>query len=188
MEKQGTFKAMTFVLLIAVVILAIFLFTSNKTTQDEVISEGMPIIGEEVVDETMVEEVVGEIDTDELEYQGEILAGASSPFIDFNQSEYVEALESGKTVFLYFYAKWCPTCKRELRNATQPAFDAYEGDNLIGFRVNYNDRDTDDFEDDLAEEFGVLYQHTKVFINGEDIQVYPNTWDESDYLEAFNSL
>ncbi|MFT5360234.1 MAG: inhibitor of cysteine peptidase [Candidatus Paceibacteria bacterium] len=119
-------------------------------------------------------------------YEGDIIAINGSPFIDFNQADYEEALESDKTIFLYFFAKWCPTCKRELRDATEPAFDAYTGDNIVGFRVNYNDRDTSNFEDDLAAEFGVLYQHTKVFIkDGEMIFKVPNSWSEVEYLEAF---
>lgn len=122
-------------------------------------------------------------------YQGEILAGQSSPLLDFNEADYVEALESGKTVFLYFYARWCPTCKAEMRDATLPAFGEYAGDNLIGFRVNYNDRDADKLEESLAQEFGVLYQHTKVVIqNGEVMDVFPNVWTKEEYLDYFNSL
>lgn len=128
-------------------------------------------------------------ETEALLYKGEILAGEVAPLIDFNGFDYTEALASDKIIFLYFYAKWCPSCKAEMRDATIPAFEKYAGDAVVGFRVNYNDSNTDKLEELLAEEFGVLYQHTKVFIkNGELIHIFPNIWTEENYLNYFESL
>jgi inhibitor of cysteine peptidase len=141
------------------------------------------------IDNSVSEEVVTEEGEVFFDVEGEIIAGGMSPFVDFNQADYETLLESDKTIMLYFYAKWCPTCKRELRDATEPAFLNYYGKDVIGFRVNYNDSDTDDFEEALANEFGVLYQHTKVFIkNKEVVGVYPNSWSEEEYLSKFNEL
>jgi inhibitor of cysteine peptidase len=121
-------------------------------------------------------------------YKREVLAGKGSPFLDFHEEDYLSALDSDKTVFLYFYAKWCPTCKKEIRDSLVPAFNEYQGDDFVAFRVNYNDRDTDDLEESLAEEFGVLYQHTKVVISdGEVKEVFPNSWTKEDYLSYLNS-
>jgi len=39
-------------------------------------------------------------------------------------------------------------------------FNSLGQSNLIGFRVNYNDSDTSSDERDLAQQFGVRYQHT----------------------------
>lgn len=188
------FKSITVVLLIAVVVLGIFLFTGNSSEEifieDNLISDAEIVGGAEIAPE--VEEDQEELETspsaEGFQHEGEKLAGNNSPLIDFNEADYQSALESDKTVFLYFYAKWCPTCKREIRDALVPAFDAYEGDEFVGFRVNYNDRDTSDLEESLAAEFGVVYQHTKVFIkNGEVVATFPNSWTEQEYLTNFES-
>jgi thiol-disulfide isomerase/thioredoxin len=186
MEKQSTFKSIVAVLFVAVIILAVFLFTSNREKEDgfELSDTETEIQGEEGDSEKVSD---GDSESTSI-YSGEILAGSTSPFIVFNETDYKLALEEDKTILLYFFAKWCPTCKRELRNEAQPAFDSYDGDNIVAFRVNFNDRDMSDFEEDLADSFGVLYQHTKVFIkNGEMVSKAPNSWTQEEYLEAFRN-
>ena len=122
---------------------------------------------------------------------GNVLAGSDVPFVEFNRTDYEAALAANQNVVLYFYANWCPTCKKELREATQPAFDQLSGiDNVVGFRVNYNDNETDSFERDLARQFGVAYQHTKVLLNteGERVSKNPQSWDTSEYIAQITSL
>ena len=64
----------------------------------------------------------------------------------------------------------------------QGAFNELTTDKAIGFRVNYNDSDTDTNEEALAREFGVAYQHTKVFVkNGQRILKSPEGWDDKRY-------
>lgn len=117
------------------------------------------------------------------EWQGKILAGNTSPLLEFNQTDYTKARESGKLVILYFYANWCPECRAEFPEM-QDAFNTLSTSQVIGFRVNYNDNETDDAERDLAREFGVAYQHTKVFIkNGERVLKAPDSWGQERYLE-----
>lgn len=70
---------------------------------------------------------------------------------------------------LYFYANWCPTCRPanldfEQNQATFPA-------DVTVIRINYNDSDTDQAEKDLAQEYGITYQHTFVQIDADGKEI-----------------
>ena len=88
-------------------------------------------------------------------------------FYEFDQAAYESALKEGKIVFLDFYASWCPICKAE-EPEIKAAFNELNADNVIGFRVNYNDDQTDSSEKSLAKKFGIAYQHTKVLITPDE--------------------
>jgi thiol-disulfide isomerase/thioredoxin len=86
---------------------------------------------------------------------------------------------------LYFYATWCPSCRAEQR-FVQGAFDNLNDPNLVGFRVNWNDPETDDFEKELAREYGVGTQSTKILIrDGEIVQKTPRHFEAEEYDEFF---
>ena len=122
------------------------------------------------------------------EYQGKLLAGTASPYIEFNIADYRKALGENKKILLYFYANWCPICKKE-QPETFAAFNELKDPNLVGFRVNFKDSDTDEGEETLAKEFGVAYQHTKVIIkNRERIGKYPDSWDKQRYLTELSKI
>ena len=89
---------------------------------------------------------------------------------------------------LYFYANWCPTCRVEL-SRTHAAFDELSLPNVVGFRVNYNDNDTDDHEENLARQFGIAYQHTKIILNENGQQILKNgsTWSKDKYIEELTN-
>lgn len=119
--------------------------------------------------------------------EGEVLAGDTSPLLEFSESEYEAALDSGKTVLLFFYANWCPTCKIEFPKA-EAAFNAITTDDFIGFRVNFDDNETTAAEEALAKEYAITIQHTKVIIvDGEAIEKTSQSWDRDDYLENLAS-
>ncbi|HLC99808.1 MAG TPA: thioredoxin family protein, partial [Patescibacteria group bacterium] len=116
-----------------------------------------------------------------VKFTGTVLAGNSSPLLEYSKADFDAAVGSGKLVVLYFYANWCPICKAEFPKA-EAAFDALTVDQVVGFRVNYNDSDTEDGETALAKEYGVAYQHTKVFLkNGSRILKSPESWETSRY-------
>jgi len=119
-------------------------------------------------------------------YTGIVLAGKSAPLLDFTKADYDMAVKSDKLVVLYFYANWCPICKAEFP-VMQKVFNELSTDKAIGFRVNYNDDQTDTDEKALAKQFGVAYQHTKVFVkNGQRILKSPEGWDEKRYDTEIN--
>ena len=120
----------------------------------------------------------------ESEYKGKVLAGTEkTKYLDFNKADYDKALKEKKKILLYFYANWCPICKKE-QPETFAAFNEINDPDLIGFRVNYRDSDTDSDEEALAKEFGVGYQHTKIILkNGQRVGKFPDSWDKQRYLD-----
>ena len=122
-------------------------------------------------------------------YTGKVLAGTeSTKYLDFSKSDYDKALQEKKKILLYFYANWCPICKKEQAD-TFAAFNEINNPDLIGFRVNYRDGDDDESEKALAKEFGVGYQHTKVILkDGERILKAPDSWDKQRYLEELGKI
>lgn len=116
-------------------------------------------------------------------FSGQVLAGTSAPLLVFNRADFDAALADGKLVVLYFYANWCPVCRAEFP-AAQAAFNQLTSDQVVGFRVNFNDSDTDDSEEAMARRFGVPYQHTKVFVKGgQQLLKSPEEWDTPRYLD-----
>lgn len=121
------------------------------------------------------------------QFTGEVLAGSASQLFVFNKGDYEYALNSHKLIVLYFYANWCPICVEELPHLYS-AFNELRTAEVVGFRVNFNDGDTDDDERQLASEYGVPYQHTKVFVkNRERILKSPEQWDKARYLQEINN-
>ena len=122
-------------------------------------------------------------------YIGKVLAGTeSTKYLDFNKADYDKALNEKSKILLYFYANWCPICKREQVD-NFAAFNEINEPDLIGFRVNYRDSDTDANEEALAKEFGVSYQHTKVILkDGQRVLKAPDSWDKQRYLEELSKI
>jgi thiol-disulfide isomerase/thioredoxin len=142
-------------------------------------------------DEAMMEDkddTIIEDDSEPFSYSGQRIAGNSAPLIEFNQADYTAALASGKTVFLYFYANWCPICAAEQVHL-KGAFDELTTDGVIGFRVNYRDSDTDKNEENMARQYGITYQHTKVAVqSGQVVLRSLESWPIDRYLDEINRL
>ena len=118
-----------------------------------------------------------------VQYRGTVLAGTSSKLLDFTETDYQAAILSDTLVVLYFYANWCPICRAEFPKM-QAAFDQLDTSGVVGFRVNFNDNETNATEESLARQFGVAYQHTKVFLrDGKQVLKAPDSWDTDRYLK-----
>ena len=130
----------------------------------------------------------GNMVSKESSYAGTILAGSSSPLLAFNKEDYDKAINTNKTVILYFYANWCPICREEFPQMKE-AFGELKTDKVVGFRVNFNDDQTYDNERNLARQFGVPYQHTKVFLqNKQSILKSTESWNKQRYLDEINKV
>ncbi len=96
----------------------------------------------------------------------------------YEKAAYENAVAQNKTVYLEFYAAWCPVCK-QMEPEIVAAFNELENPNIIGFRVNY------DTETSLKKQFQIPYQHTRVIIkNGVQVQKSSNAWTKEQIKEA----
>ncbi|KKU52382.1 MAG: hypothetical protein A3F26_01845 [Candidatus Ryanbacteria bacterium RIFCSPHIGHO2_12_FULL_47_12b] len=125
-----------------------------------------------------------------VKIRGTILAGRSDhPLLEFSPTGYDDALKSGDLVVLYFYANWCPICKKEFPEM-QAAFNSFDDNKrVIGFRVNFQDDETSAEEVALARQFGVPYQHTKIFLKGgKQVLKAPDSWSKDRYISEINKM
>ncbi len=122
------------------------------------------------------------------DYSGTHLAGTTSQYLSFAKADYEKALTEKKIVLLYFYASWCPICREEQKETTA-FFDSLDREEVIGFRVNFKDSDTDRDEEALAKQFGVPYQHTKVILkDGKQVLKSLEQWNRKRYAEEIGKV
>lgn len=118
---------------------------------------------------------------------GELLAGSITPYLVFNKADYDKAKSEGKIIFLNFYANWCPICRAEEPDV-RAAFDSLQNPNVVGFQVNFKDDQTDADEKNLAQEFTVPYQHTKVILrDGKEVLKETAQWNKEQFIEAITN-
>lgn len=170
-------------------VLLVGILAAGCTTQTGI--EKIPAMMEKEKVMVKIDPAVEDTPSDSMmqKYTGRILAGTGqTPYREFNQADYELALKENKDILLYFYASWCPLCKSE-QIETFAAFNELNDPNLVGFRVNYRDSDTDDDEEALAKEFGIPYQHTKVILqDGKMVLKAPDSWNKQRYLDELQKL
>jgi len=161
MKKQISQKGniIVIVLVLVAVVIGGFLLFSQKTSKEQV----------------------------KTQQESQILAGKQAQYMVFTKNEYEKALKSGKVVFLDFYANWCPICREE-DPQFKAGFNSLTTDRVVGFRVNYNDTDTDEDEKKLAQEFGVIHQNTKFILKDGKVVFGPTLeeWDKETFLNEIN--
>jgi len=200
-EKGFTMPVIIAVVAVVLIFGGVAYYASQSQTQEDKMAEEKAVMEQEAMEQkeqdAMMEKKDGEMikedegsmmekDETMMKYSGTVLAGKSAPLLDFTKADYDAAVKTDKLVVLYFYANWCPICKAEFP-VMQKTFNELSTDKVIGFRVNYNDDQTDNDEKNLAKQFGVAYQHTKVFVkNGQRILKSPEGWDEMRYDTEIN--
>lgn len=189
-SSQRGIAAAAIVIIVAVVIIgagAAYYFSSQTAQQGaekEMMEQPEAMLQKDtspapIADDAMVKK---DEETSMVKYSGTVLAGTSAPLLDFNKADFDAAVKTDKVVVLYFFANWCPICIKEFP-IMQSAFNELTTNQVVGFRVNYNDNQTDADEKALAREHGVAYQHTKVLLkNGRQILKSPESWAKDRYL------
>lgn len=120
--------------------------------------------------------------------EGEKIAGAASVYLAFSKDDYQRALDGDKIILLSFYANWCPFCRAE-EPVIAAGFGSLASDRLVGFRVNYNDDETDADEKTLADQFRITYQHTKVILkDGKEVFRTGDTWIKEDFASIVDPI
>lgn len=197
MVGKGGDKYMNKNIVIAVVIVILLagggFFVVNQQSQNAAMEQEKMIEKEKVKDGVMMKEKDTKQSKAAIEeqkdgmmrtYTGTVIAGTSAPYIEFNKVDYEKTKAEGKIIFLEFYANWCPICRAQAPKLVE-GFNALTDDSVVGFRVNYNDDQTDEDEKKLAKDFGVSYQHTHVIVK--DGKVISKSTDDLD-TESFMAL
>jgi len=167
------------------ILIFLFLILIIGCTQQE--AADFEVVTKEAPKEPLSETGLGKEAFDQG-YSGIVLAGKTTPYLEFNKADYDTAIAENKVILLYFYADWCPICKEE-QVSLHDAFNEMDYNNLVGFRVNYRDSGVDEFEQALAREQGITYQHTKVIIkDGQRVLKAPDSWEKERYLEEIKKV
>jgi len=103
-------------------------------------------------------------------------------YIEYSKKTLDEA--SDKRRVLYFYANWCPTCRPADANFKENASKIPE--DVVLIKVNYNDSDTDQEEKDLAQKYGITYQHTFVQMDAQGNKI--TAWNGGQINELLNNV
>jgi thiol:disulfide interchange protein len=124
-----------------------------------------------------------------MEDKGDSMMTKGIEYLPFTKSAYNQAKADGKTIFLEFYANWCPTCKAQ-HPALVEGLSKISSDGLAAFQVNYKDSETDADEQALAQQFNITYQHTHVVTNasGETLLKSQEQWSAADVMEKIGSF
>lgn len=112
-----------------------------------------------------------------------------SEYKDFTKVDYDKAKEEGKIIYLEFAADWCPSCQAQHPKIVD-AFENLNNQNVVGFRVNYKDSRTDQDEVDLARQFGITYQHTRIILDskGSIVNRATGEWSSEQIVEELNKV
>jgi thiol-disulfide isomerase/thioredoxin len=106
----------------------------------------------------------------------------TSRYVEYSKDAYEQAADKRRVLF--FYASWCPLC-RPADASFQENMQSIPED-VVLFRVNYNDPDTDQDETDLANIYSVTYQHTFVQVDAQGNGVHK--WSGGEINELLANL
>ena len=123
-----------------------------------------------VMPDTVEQPITKDIANTELPSRDEIVTTEQNNdvrYVNYSNTNFDKSRD--KVRVLFFYASWCPTCRPAGTDLTNNKSKIPE--DVVVFRVNYNDPDTDQDEKDLAKKYNITYQHTYVQIDALGKQV-----------------
>lgn len=89
------------------------------------------------------------------------VAGDTQGYIDYSDQAFENSKDKRRV--LYFYANWCTTCIPVNADFIENANKIPE--DVVVFKVNFRDSDTDEREKQLAEKYKITHQHTFVQVS-----------------------
>lgn len=172
---------LTLGLVLVILVLGLSYFFFAKNSKEEVMTKTNITESKETVidkDKTMTK----------TGFLGNVIAGTKTPYVSFTQKDYEKAIMDGKIIFLDFYANWCPICRAEAPEI-EAGFDSLDNKNIVGFRVNFKDSETDEDENRLAKEFEIPYQHTKVILQNKKVLLKDgDSWDRNKLIDELSKF
>lgn len=119
---------------------------------------------------------------------GPALSGNKSVFVDLVRNDYEMISKTDKIVFVYFYTNWCKSCQKEQADIAN-GFNELASDKVVGFRSNYKDGETQDYDDKLAASLNISYQGTKVILkNGKEVFRSQEVWNKETFLKEIGKF
>lgn len=159
---------------------------SQTTVNDVMVKDTTPVMEKE--NESMEKSGDAMEKTDDVMVKDDT-AMVKTVYVPFTQTAYQQAKADGKTIFLEFYANWCPTCKAQAP-ALEEGLSRITSENFAAFRVNYKDSETDSDEQALAQKFNITYQHTHIVTNGDEEVLLRSqeNWSANDVEEKVGAF
>lgn len=119
-------------------------------------------------------------------YVGTPLAGDKTFYMEFNMVDYNFAISTDKLILLNFYSTECTYCQND-NDAAIAAFDSMGYEDVVGFRVLFNDPASTLDDRDIALKYGVENLNTKVIIKGgKRVFKATDTWNKQSFIDEIN--
>lgn len=119
-------------------------------------------------------------------YNGVALSGETSFYLQFNMADYDKAIRDDKLIFLNFYSNECTYCQDD-NEAALDAFESMDYEDVIGFRVLYNDPALTLDDKDIALKYGVETLNTKIIVKGgKRVFKATDSWSKQTFIDEIN--
>lgn len=110
------------------------------------------------------------------------------PYYTYNEEDFQKAVASKRIIYLEFYANWCPICRAQ-ETELIAGLEALNRSDIVAFRVNFKDDQTDEDEQRLADKYKIMYQHHKIILKKNVVVIdSAEEWDAQMLITELNKL